>query len=213
MTVTKMSTAKELKRNLQPVTDKQPQADKQSAMDEPQQPENDKDLQASSGEKKAPEQAKSKGTKEQAKKSAPVVPTLDVLRLQYSYEMERSREISSSINRLTVMVPLMIFAVSFLVGTIAPMCTDNMPMKVFLILGVSDIVVLLGALVVACTVHFYILNPAPSQTEELEWTLKMKRDLQRGNNWRAWLVFAATILIYVSVAVTLAILVLCLVGR
>lgn len=210
-----------MKRNLQPVTDKQPQTDKTLVMDKSQRPsdgkqlmpENDKALRPSADEKMTPEQEKSKGTKEQQKKPAPAVPTLDVLRLQYSYEMERSREISSSINRLTVMVPIMIFAVCFLVSQIAPMCTDNMPMKVFLILGVSDIVVLLGALVVACTVHFYILNPAPTQTEELEWTLKMKRDLQRGNNWRAWLVFAATILIYVSVAVTLAILVLCLVGR
>ncbi len=203
------------------MTDKQPQTDKSSEMNKPQRssdskqlmPENEKPLHQSAEAKLTPEQEKSKGTKEQQKKPAPTVPALDVLRLQYSYEMERSREISSSINRLTVMVPIMIFAVCFLISQVAPMCTDNMPMKVFLILGVSDIVVLLGALVVACTVHFYILNPAPTQTEELEWMLKMKRDLQRGNNWRAWLVFAATILIYVSVAVTLAILVLCLVGR
>lgn len=187
MAVTRMSTAEDYKRGIQPVTDKQPAPD--------QKPE------------------KAAETNKQPKKAAPAVPPLDVLRLQYSYEMERSREISSSINRLTVMVPIMIFAVCFLISEIAPMCTDNMPMKVFLILGVSDIFVLLGALAVACTVHFYILNPAPSQIEELEWTLKMKRDLQRGNNWRAWLVFAATILIYVSVAVTLAILVLCLIGR
>lgn len=203
------------------MTDKQPQTDKSSEVNKPQRssdskqlmPENEKPLHQSAEAKLIPEQEKSKGTNKQQKKPAPQVPALDVLRLQYSYEMERSREISSSINRLTVMVPIMIFAVCFLISQIAPMCTDNMPMKVFLILGVSDIVVLLGALVVACTVHFYILNPAPTQTEELEWTLKMKRDLQRGNNWRAWLVFAATILIYVSVAVTLAILVLCLVGR
>ncbi len=140
-------------------------------------------------------------------------PSPEALRLQYNYELERSREISSSINRLTVLIPIMIFAVCFLVGTIAPLCTERIAMDIFLILGVADVVVLLGALVVACTVHFYILNPAPSQTEEFEWMTKMKRDLQRGNNWRAWLVFAATLLIYVSAAITLAILILCLVGR
>ena len=42
---------------------------------------------------------------------------------------------------------------------------------------------------------------------------KMKRDLQRGNNWRAWLVFAATILVYVAAMLTLAILILCLIGK
>ena len=140
-------------------------------------------------------------------------PSPEALRLQYNYELERSREISSSINRLTVLIPIMIFAVCFLIGTIAPLCTEHIAMDIFLILGVSDVVVLLGALVVACTVHFYILNPAPSQTEEFEWMTKMKRDLQRGNNWRAWLVFAATLLIYISAAITLAILILCLVGR
>ncbi len=140
-------------------------------------------------------------------------PSPEALRLQYSYELERSREVSSSVNRLTVMIPIMIFAVCFLVGMIAPMCTADIPMNIFMILGVTDIIVLLGAMVVACTVHFYILNPAPSQTEEYEWMIKMKRDLQRGNNWRAWLVFAATLLIYVSAAITLAILILCLVGR
>lgn len=107
----------------------------------------------------------------------------------------------------------MIAVVCFLVGVIAPMCTARIPMKLYLILGVTDIIVLLGALVVACTVHFYILNPAPSQPEETEWMTRMKRDLQRGNNWRAWLVFAATILIYVSAAVTLGILIICLIGK
>ncbi len=148
------------------------------------------------------------------KKIQPMLPpSPEVLRLQYSYELERSREISSSVNRLTMMIPIMIFVVCFLVGVIAPMCTDRIPMGIYMILGTADVIVLLGGLVVACTVHFYILNPAPSQTEEYEWMIKMKRDLQRGNNWRAWLVFAATVLIYVSAAVTLAILILCLVGR
>lgn len=147
-----------------------------------------------------------------AKPAAPA-PSPEALRLQYNYELERSREISSSINRLTILVPIMIAVVCFLVGVIAPMCTNRIPMKLYLILGVADIIVLLGALVVACTVHFYILNPAPSQPEETEWMTKMKRDLQRGNNWRAWLVFAATILIYVSAAVTLGILIICLIGK
>ena len=147
------------------------------------------------------------------KKPAAPIPSPEALRLQYNYELERSREISSSINRLTILVPIMIAAVCFLVGVIAPMCTERISMKVYLILGTANMIVLLGALVVACTVHFYILNPAPSQPEEIEWMTRMKRDLQRGNNWRAWLVFAATILIYVSAAVTLGILILCLVGR
>ena len=148
-----------------------------------------------------------------AKRLAAPTPSPEALRLQYNYELERSREISSSINRLTLLAPIMIAVVCFLVGMIAPMCTERVSMKVYLILGTTDIIVLLGALVVACTVHFYILNPAPSQPEEMEWMTKMKRDLQRGNNWREWLVFAATILIYVSAAVTLGILILCLVGR
>lgn len=146
-------------------------------------------------------------------KPAAPVPSPEALRLQYNYELERSREISSSINRLTILTPLMIFVVCFLVAAIAPMCTECISMKVYLIMGTTDIIVLLGALVVACTVHFYILNPAPSQPEELEWMTKMKRDLQRGNNWRAWLVFAATILVYLSAALTLGILILCLVGK
>ncbi len=140
-------------------------------------------------------------------------PSPEVLRLQYSYELERSREVSSSVNRLTMVIPVMIFVVCLMLGMIAPMCTNNISMHIFLILGVADIIVLLGGLVVACTVHFYILNPAPPQTEEYEWMIKMKRDLQRGNNWRAWLVFAATLLIYVSAAITLAMLILCLIGR
>lgn len=140
-------------------------------------------------------------------------PSPEVLRLQYSYELERSREVSSSVNRLTMVIPVMIFVICLMLGMIVPMCTNNISMRIFLILGVADIIVLLGGLVVACTVHFYILNPAPPQTEEYEWMIKMKRDLQRGNNWRAWLVFAATLLIYVSAAITLAMLILCLIGR
>ncbi len=209
MTVTRMNAAEDYRRNLQPVSDKQPASDAQP-VGEKRSVDNGQPM---SEKRSADDTQQERAKGGQNKKPAPAVPPLDVLRLQYSYEMERSREISSSINRLTIMVPIMIFAVCFLIGEIAPMCTENMSMTVFLILGVSDIILLLGALAVACTVHFYILNPAPSQTEELEWTLKMKRDLQRGNNWRAWLVFAATILIYVSVAVTLAILVLCLVGK
>ncbi len=160
-----------------------------------------------------PQEEAEKNKKAKKPRQPAYPPSPEALRLQYNYELERSREISSSINRLTVLIPIMIFAVCFLVGTIAPLCTERIAMDIFLILGVADVVVLLGALVVACTVHFYILNPAPSQTEEFEWMTKMKRDLQRGNNWRAWLVFAATLLIYVSAAITLAILILCLVGR
>lgn len=134
------------------------------------------------------------------------------LRLQYEYELERSREVSSSINRLTVTIPIMIAAICLIVGLLAPMCTNHMPLRLMLILGVADVIVLLAALVVACTVHFYILNPAPSQPSEKEWLTKMKRDLQRGNNWRAWLVFAATLLIYLSAATTLALLIICILG-
>lgn len=152
-----------------------------------------------------------KGRHEADKPTA--LPSPEALRLQYSYELERSREISSSINRLTILAPIMIAVICLLVTQLAPMCTEHISMTVYLILGSVDVLVLLGALVVACTVHFYILNPAPSQTEEIEWMTKMKRDLQRGNNWRAWLVFAATILVYVAAMLTLAILILCLIGK
>lgn len=134
------------------------------------------------------------------------------LRLQYEYELERSREVSSSINRLTILVPILIAAICLILGLVAPMCTNHMPLHLMIIIGIADIITLLAALTVACTVHFYILNPAPSQPEEKEWLAKMKRDLQRGNNWRAWLVFAATLLIYLSVAATLALLIICILG-
>ena len=169
-------------------------------------------------EKTAQKAVQEKGKLEKAGKGheadkPTALPSPEALRLQYSYELERSREISSSINRLTILAPIMIAVICLLVTQLAPMCTEHISMTVYLILGSVDVLVLLGALVVACTVHFYILNPAPSQTEEIEWMTKMKRDLQRGNNWRAWLVFAATILVYVAAMLTLAILILCLIGK
>ena len=134
------------------------------------------------------------------------------IRLQYEYELERSREISSSITRLVTMIPLMMAGVCLLLWVTTTYCTEDIAADYFIILCAADIIVLLCALVVACTVHFYILNPAPTQPEEKEWLTKMNRDLQRGNNWRAWLVFAATILIYAAAGIALAIVILGLIG-
>ena len=136
----------------------------------------------------------------------------DSLRLQYEYELERGREISNSVTRLVTLIPLMMGAAAILVLGAVTWCTRNISARIFIILGAADLIVLLCALAVACTVHFYILNPAPTQPGEEEWLARMKRDLQRGNNWRAWLVFAATILIYGAGGVTLAILILGLIG-
>lgn len=161
-----------------------------------------------SGRKEQKNQKNRRNPQKEQTSSAPP----ESLRLQYEYELERSREVSSSINRLTVTIPILIAAICLICGLLAPLCTNHMPLHLMLILGVADIIVLLGALVVACTVHFYILNPAPSQPSEKDWLTKMKRDLQRGNNWRAWLVFVATLLIYLSAATTLALLIICILG-
>lgn len=134
------------------------------------------------------------------------------LRLQYEYELERGREISSSVTRLVVLIPMMIAAVGLIVLGTVTWCTRNISAHVFIILGTAAVIVLLCALAVVCTVHFYILNPAPTQPGEDEWLARMKHDLQRGNNWRGWLVFAATILIYAAGGVILAILILGLIG-
>ena len=111
-------------------------------------------------QKKSKMEKEDKGRHEADKPTVP--PSPEALRLQYSYELERSREISSSINRLTILAPIMIAVSCLLVTQLAPMCTEHISMTVYLILGSVDVLVLLGALVVACTVHFYILNPAPS---------------------------------------------------
>lgn len=134
------------------------------------------------------------------------------LRLQYEYELERSREISSSVTRLMTLIPLMMAGVFLLFGVTVMFCTENISEKIFLILCAADVIVLLCALVVTSTVHFYILNPAPAQEGETEWLSRMKRDLQRGNNWRAWLVFTATLLLYAAAGIALAIIILGLIG-
>ena len=134
------------------------------------------------------------------------------LRLQYEYELERSREISNSVSRLMTLIPWMMAGVFLLFGVTVTFCTENISEKIFLILSAADAIVLLCALVVTSTVHFYILNPAPAQEGETDWLLRMKRDLQRGNNWRAWLVFTATLLIYAAAGIALAIIILGLIG-
>lgn len=141
-----------------------------------------------------------------------VTQTPESLRLQYEYELERSREISNSVSRLLTLIPWMMAGVFLLFGVTVMFCTENISEKIFLILCAADIIVLLCALVVASTVHFYILNPAPPQEGEAEWLLRMKKDLQRGNNWRAWLVFTATLLIYAAAGIALAIIILGLIG-
>lgn len=138
--------------------------------------------------------------------------TPESLRLQYEYELERSREISNSVSRLMTLIPWMMAGVFLLFGVTVTFCTENISEKIFLILSAADAIVLLCALVVTSTVHFYILNPAPAQEGETDWLLRMKRDLQRGNNWRAWLVFTATLMIYGAAGVALAIIILGLIG-